>query len=48
MTRKELLDEKKKLEEQIRICEIEKVSHKIIDGQRKKLAEVEEKLNEII
>ena len=48
MTRKELPDEKKKLEEQIRICEIEKVSHKIIDGQRKKLAEVEEKLNEII
>ena len=48
MNKKELLDEKKKLEEQIRICEIEKVSHKIIDSQRKRLAEVEEKLNEII
>ena len=48
MTKHELQKQKEKLEEMIRVCEIEKVAEKIIEVQRKRLAEIQEKLNEIV
>jgi len=48
MKKHELQKQKEKLEEQIRVCEIEKVADRIIEIQRKRLAEIQEKLNEIV
>ena len=48
MKKHELQKQKEKLEEQMRVCEREKAADKIIEIQRKRLAEIQEKLNEII